>query len=129
MIQKFLFCREFLSEDSAAIICLPQIRQSARLLLQSSELGPPLPPLVRMGDTLAGELSRKQVGTECGIESPIASILEAGIAFSSRGNRFLRGVNSKAELIPPEESMSRNKLPVAININTTSTPVVLLLLG
>ncbi len=64
MIQKFLFCREFLSEDSAAIICLPQRKRSARILLQSSELGslplhPPTngshPLLVPSGDMLPGE--------------------------------------------------------------------------
>jgi hypothetical protein len=64
------------------------------------------------------ELSRNKVGTECGIESLIAhvtSILDAGIDFSSRRNRFLRGINSTAESIPPEESVTRNSLAVAFN--------------
>ncbi len=71
------------------------------------------------------------------MESPIAhetSILEAGIDFSSivqymcplslfkcitqklsyRRNWFLRGIHSMGESIPAEESIPRNRLPVAM---------------
>ncbi len=79
------------------------------------------------------EPSRNQEGTEYGIELPIAhetSILEDGInffilnicplslskfvtyKFLYRRNRFLRGINSMEELIPPDVSMPRNRLPV-----------------
>jgi hypothetical protein len=37
------------------------------------------------------------------------------IEIPNRGNRFPRGNNSLAESVPPEESMPRNRLPVANN--------------
>jgi hypothetical protein len=38
--------------------------------------------------------------------------------FSYRRNRFLGGIKSVAESIPPEESMPRSRLKVTINFNT-----------
>jgi hypothetical protein len=76
------------------------------------------------------------VGTKCGIELPIAhetAILKTGIDFSSNTCALplfpsvpLRnfhtggidsgvGISSMAELIPPDESMLRNRLPAAFD--------------